>query len=118
MKLPNLNRRVTLYFPQNEDSPEGTRRVYYEVAVPAEFYPLGGTLDPQAPGYAPGEQARVSIRWPCVELPPLTGVTPERLKTEDGRIWQVVSFQDSAPPYVGYKSLLLMRSGEAAELPA
>lgn len=117
MKLPNLNKRVTLYFPQEIETPEGNRRDYFEATIPAEFYPLGGTLDPQAPGYAPGEQARASIRWPCVTLPPDTGRTPERLKTEDGRVWQVVSFQDSAPPYVGYKSLLLARAGEAAELP-
>ena len=117
MKLPNLNQRVTLFFPFDDNSAEGDRRTYFEADVSAEYYPLGGSLDQQAPGYALGEQARVSIRWPCVQLPQNAGRSPERVKTSDGRVWQVVSFQDSAPPYRGYKSIMMTRSGQGGALP-
>ena len=119
MKPPNLNRQITLYFPHYTPGDEGEETIYTEVVANAEVYPLPGGLDNEPPGYAPGDRAHAVIRWPCADLSALqVDAYPDRVKTDDDKIWQVMSFVDSTQPIVGYKMMMLARSGGAAATPA
>lgn len=115
MKPPNLNEQIVLYFPRRVQGEEGDEISYHEVPVNAEVYPLPGGIENEPAGFAPGDRAHAVIRWPCADLSSLqVQPWPDRVKTGDGRIWQVMSFVDSTQPITGYKMMQLGRQGGAA----